>query len=98
MSSSSTSELRVGTVKLEPRGNYIDGRWVAAAGGATMHVVNPATGESIASVARSSRDDVDRAVAAARRARDSWAQSTPGERAEMLLALAEAVKVLAIAK
>ncbi len=90
--SSSSTELWAGTVQLEPSGNFIDDRWVAAASGATMDVVNPATGESIASVARSSSEDVDRAVAAARRARDSWAQSTPGERAEMLLALAEAVK------
>ncbi len=90
--SSSSTELWAGTVQLEPNGNFIDDRWVAAASGATMDVVNPATGESIASVARSSSEDVDRAVAAARRARDSWAQSTPGERAEMLLALAEAVK------
>ena len=90
--SSSSTELWAGTVQLEPSGNFIDDRWVAAASGATMDVVNPATGESIASVARSSSEDVDRAVAAARSARDSWAQSTPGERAEMLLALAEAVK------
>jgi betaine-aldehyde dehydrogenase len=55
-------------------------------------VVNPATGEPIAEAPLSSADDVDRAVAAARRAFPGWAARTPGERAEALLGLATALE------
>ena len=42
--------------------NFLDGEWVDATGGETMEVLNPATGETIAEVPRSSAADVDRAV------------------------------------
>ncbi|MGW1682039.1 aminobutyraldehyde dehydrogenase [Saccharopolyspora sp. NPDC002376] len=71
--------------------NFIDGSWSPAADGSTMDVVDPASGCTIAAVARSSSTDIDRAVAAARRAADRWSETTPGERAERLLALADAV-------
>ncbi len=71
--------------------NFVGGEWVDAAGGETMEVLNPATGETIAEVPRSSADDVDRAVQAAKRALPEWLETTPGERAEMLLKLADAL-------
>jgi betaine-aldehyde dehydrogenase/aminobutyraldehyde dehydrogenase len=74
-----------------PLVNFIDGDWVGARDGSTSDVVNPATGEVIAAVPSCGRSDVDTAVAAARRAADGWAQTTPGRRAELLLALADAV-------
>jgi 1-pyrroline dehydrogenase len=90
--SSSSTEIGVEEVRLDvPSGNLIDGEWVPPADGATMDVTDPATGRPIASVARSGPVDVDRAVGAARRARDGWARSTPGERAAMLLTLADAI-------
>src|SRR4051812_23668143 len=55
-------------------------------------VVNPATGESIADAPLSSAEDVDRAVAAARAAFPVWAKKTPGERAEAILGLANALE------
>jgi betaine-aldehyde dehydrogenase len=55
-------------------------------------VVNPATGEPIAEAPLSSPADVDRAVAAARAAFPAWAAKTPGERAEALLGLADALE------
>src|SRR6185503_9171828 len=74
---------------------FVDGDRVAAASGATADVVNPATGAVIATVPAAGASDVDGAVAAARRAFDSrpnsWGRTTPGQRAEMLLALADAV-------
>jgi 1-pyrroline dehydrogenase len=70
---------------------FVDGEWVAAANGATAEVVNPATGAVIAAVPASGESDVDGAVAAARRAFGTWGRTTPGQRAEMLLALADAV-------
>jgi aminobutyraldehyde dehydrogenase len=56
-----------------------------------MDVLNPATGEVIAAVAECDAADVDDAVAAARAAFPGWRRTTPGERGELLLALADAV-------
>jgi betaine-aldehyde dehydrogenase/aminobutyraldehyde dehydrogenase len=67
---------------------YVDGEQVAAADDATEPVINPATGEQIATVALGGAADVDRAVDAAERAFDGWSATTPGKRAELLLELA----------
>src|SRR5437870_5745596 len=56
-----------------------------------MEVLNPATGETIAEVPRASAEDVDRAVQAAKKALPEWLETTPGERATMLLKLADAI-------
>src|SRR5947207_13553443 len=56
-----------------------------------MEVLNPATGETIAEVPRASAEDVDRAVQAAKKALPEWLETTPGERAELLLKLADAI-------
>src|SRR5438552_4355261 len=56
-----------------------------------MEVLDPATGETIAEVPRASAEDVDRAVQAAKKALPEWLETTPGERAEMLLKLADAI-------
>jgi aminobutyraldehyde dehydrogenase len=71
--------------------NLIGGEWVDAAGGETMEVLNPATGETIAEVPLASAEDVDRAVQAAKKALPEWLETTPGERAEFLLKLAAAI-------
>jgi betaine-aldehyde dehydrogenase len=72
--------------------NFIDGEFVAPAEGATEEVLNPATAEAIAEAPLSTKEDVDRAVAAAKRATDTWATTTPGERAGALLKLADALE------
>jgi aminobutyraldehyde dehydrogenase len=71
--------------------NLIGGEWVDSAGGETMEVLNPATGETIAEVPNASAADVDRAVQAAKQALPEWLETTPGERAELLLKLADAI-------
>ena len=58
---------------------------------ATIDVVNPATGETIATVPNASADDVDAAVERAKQALPEWLDATPGERAELLLKLAEVI-------
>src|SRR5919197_3056441 len=68
---------------------FIGGEWTDAADGSTMEVLNPATGETIAEVPRCGAEDVDRAVEAAKRALPEWLDATPGERAELLLKLAQ---------
>jgi betaine-aldehyde dehydrogenase/aminobutyraldehyde dehydrogenase len=58
---------------------------------ATMDVLNPATGESIAEVPAGTAEDVDAAVERAKKALPEWLDSTPGERAEVLLKLADLI-------
>jgi betaine-aldehyde dehydrogenase len=72
--------------------NFIDGEWTAPAEGRTEGVLNPATGEEIAKAPLSTGEDVDRAVAAARRAFETWSQTTPMERSNALLKLADALE------
>jgi betaine-aldehyde dehydrogenase len=69
--------------------NFIDGEFADAADGATEEVTNPATGDVIAEMQLSTEKDVDRAVAAAKRAFPGWAATTPGERAAAILKLAD---------
>jgi len=71
------------------RKNFVGGEWVEAVEGGTMEVLNPATGEAIAEVPAGTAADVDRAVEAAARAWPEWQDSTPAERAELLLRLAD---------
>ncbi len=66
----------------------VGGRWVEAADGGTRELRNPANGATLATVPECTARDVERAVEAARAACAEWAQATPGERAEVLLALA----------
>src|SRR5712692_459577 len=68
---------------------FVGGAWADAASGETMEVLNPATEEVIAEVPRCDAADVDRAVAAAKAALPAWLDSTPAERAELLLKLAD---------
>ena len=63
---------------------YIDGAWVDPVAGRNIEVINPANEESTGSVALGCAADVDRAVAAARRAFDSFSQTTVEERRALL--------------
>jgi betaine-aldehyde dehydrogenase len=72
--------------------NFIDGEFVDPAEGETEAVLNPATGEALAEAPLSTEEDVKRAVAAARKAFESWSVKTPKERSEALLALADAIE------
>jgi 1-pyrroline dehydrogenase len=79
------------SVTVSQQKNFVGGEWVDAVEGGTMEVVNPATGETIAEVPRGTQADVDRAVEAAKKALPEWLETTPGERAEALLKLADAI-------
>jgi betaine-aldehyde dehydrogenase len=72
--------------------NFIDGEFAPPADGRTMPVLNPATGEVIAEAPDSGQADVEKAVAAARRAFETFSVTTPAERSLMLLKLADAVE------
>lgn len=66
---------------------YINGEWKPAKCGETFEVVNPATGEVAAKVAKAGKEDVEEAVSSARRAFDSgvWSKKSPQERADVLV-------------
>jgi aldehyde dehydrogenase (NAD+) len=68
----------------EYRKFYIDGQWVDAAQPKDFKVINPATEEPAGVISMGSAADVDRAVAAARRAFDSFSQTTREERRGLL--------------
>ena len=72
----------------------IGGAWVAAASGRTFAVMNPATADAMARVPEAGAADVDKAVAAARRAFDDegWRDVTAQERGRVLFRLAEQVR------
>jgi phenylacetaldehyde dehydrogenase len=64
---------------------FIGGRWVDAASGETFETPNPATGEPLATVASGGREDIDRAVRAARNAFEGpWSRMTPSERGRVV--------------
>jgi aldehyde dehydrogenase (NAD+) len=70
----------------------IDGKWVEAASGKTTPTINPSTGEALITVAEGDSEDVDRAVAAARRAfNGAWSKFKPAQRQSLLLKLADLV-------
>ena len=78
---------------VQPKRMLIDGKWVEAASGKTFETLNPATGEVLARVAEADREDIDRAVKAARRAFEgAWAKVKPAERQRLLLRLADLIE------
>jgi phenylacetaldehyde dehydrogenase len=71
----------------------INGRWTAAAAGATLDCIDPATESVIARISSADQTDIDQAVAAARRAFDDsvWTGLAPAARARILLRIAEII-------
>jgi aminobutyraldehyde dehydrogenase len=69
----------------------IDGQFVSGQGEAER-VLNPATGELIVEVPEATVEQVNKAVSAANRAFETWAETTPMERSRMLLKLADAIE------
>ncbi|WP_329110373.1 aldehyde dehydrogenase family protein [Micromonospora sp. NBC_01699] len=63
---------------------YLDGQWVTPAATDTIPIENPTTEQVIGTVPAGTTADVDRAVAAARAAFDSWAATDPADRAAAL--------------
>jgi aldehyde dehydrogenase (NAD+) len=71
---------------------YIDGAWVDPAAMKTVPVVNPATEETLYDIAVGSKADVDKAVAAARKAFETFSVTTREQRVELLGKIIEAYK------
>ncbi len=71
---------------------WIDGKWVDADSGKTFRTYNPANGDVIAEVPLAARSDVDKAVAAARKAFPSWSRKTQEERSGHVARIAAALR------
>ncbi|MEJ2132915.1 MAG: aldehyde dehydrogenase family protein, partial [Gammaproteobacteria bacterium] len=71
---------------------YIDGAWVDPISKETLEVINPSTEEPIATIALGNAEDVDRAVSAARKAFESFSQTSKEERSELLGKIIEVYK------
>jgi acyl-CoA reductase-like NAD-dependent aldehyde dehydrogenase len=71
--------------------NYIGGEWVDAASGETFESTSPANGDTIGVFPKSGRDDVERAVAAAKAAFEEWRLVPAPKRGEILFRFAQLV-------
>lgn len=72
----------------------VGGDWISASGGEPISVINPADGKAICEIGEASAGDVDKAVAAARKAFESgpWPAMKPGERSLLMMRLADAME------
>ena len=88
---SPTIDPKVSSFIGTPRKMLIGGKWSEAASGKTFDTYNPATGEVLARVAEGDREDINRAVAAARKAFESgpWPNLTASERGKLIWRLAD---------
>jgi aldehyde dehydrogenase (NAD+) len=73
-------------------GHFIGGEWVAPSAGEYFDSNDPSTGEKLSSIAQGSAEDINAAVAAARKAFDGWQSLGPHARARYLYALARQVQ------
>src|ERR1700746_877907 len=72
----------------------VNGKWVESASGKTFPTYNPATGEVLAKIAEGDREDIDRAVKAARAAFEvgPWSRLTASERGRLIWKLADLIE------
>jgi aldehyde dehydrogenase (NAD+) len=81
--------------KIAPGKLLIGGQWVDASDGKTFDTINPATGEVLTQIAAGTKADVDRAVAAARKAFDdpngAWQKMSASDRGKLLWRIADLV-------
>ena len=69
--------------------NFIGGEWLAPAKGEYFDVISPVNGKTYTQVARSTAEDIERALDAAHAAADKWGRTSAGERANVLLKVAD---------
>jgi aldehyde dehydrogenase len=78
------------TASFRPRyGNYIGGRWVEPASGQYFENITPVTGKVFCEIPRSNAQDIDRALDAAHAARAAWGRTSPTQRANIMVQIAQ---------
>lgn len=82
--------------------NYIGGEWVAPVKGQYFDNVTPVTGEVFCQIARSSAEDIDKALDAAHAAKSAWGKTSVTERSNIMLKIADRIEanleILAVAE
>ena len=82
--------------------NFIGGKWVAPAKGQYFTNVSPINGQPLCEIARSTAEDIEKALDAAHKAKDAWGKTAPAERAAILNKIAdrmeENLRVLALSE
>jgi aldehyde dehydrogenase len=76
----------------ERYGNFIGGEWVAPVGGQYFKNISPVNGEAFCDIPRSTEDDINLALDAAHKAKDSWAAKSITERSNVLLKIADRIE------
>ncbi|HEX3953864.1 MAG TPA: NAD-dependent succinate-semialdehyde dehydrogenase [Stellaceae bacterium] len=71
---------------------FIDGQWTKAAGGRSIPVVNPATGEPIGTVAHADKGDLDRALEAAEKGFRTWRKISAFDRSKVMRKAADLLR------
>ena len=71
--------------------NYIGGQWVPPANGEYFEVVTPITGQTYTRAARGTAADIEKALGAAHAAADAWGRTSPTERSNILLQIADRI-------
>jgi aldehyde dehydrogenase (NAD+) len=73
-------------------GMFVNGQWVEPAGGEYFDSINPGNGKALAQIAQATREDVDAAVKAAKKAQEGWKKLSGHERARYLYAIARQIQ------
>ncbi|HLG61047.1 MAG TPA: aldehyde dehydrogenase family protein [Ktedonosporobacter sp.] len=94
MATDITAMPQIAFLQQQPVKMLIGGQWVEAASGKTFETYNPSTGEVLARVAEGDAEDINRAVAAARKAFESgpWPKLTPAQRGRLLWKLSDLIE------
>jgi acyl-CoA reductase-like NAD-dependent aldehyde dehydrogenase len=93
MSDTRLSQATSGFLRMGPLCHFVDGKWSNSISGAQRKVINPATEQSIATVAEGAIADVEAAVAAARRSFEGeWRRVTAASREKLLRRVAELIE------
>ncbi len=89
-----STQPRIAKPKVADQLMLIDGKWCPSVSGKMFETVNPATGQVICRVAEGDKEDINLAVAAARRAFDSgpWSTMSAAERGRILYRLADLIE------
>ena len=85
-SSDSTIEVK------EQYDNFIGGEWVAPVNGEYFDNITPVTGQVFTRVARSTAEDIDKALDAAHAAKDAWGRTSTTDRSNILLKIADTIE------
>lgn len=94
MSATATDSIQSSFLRQQPIKMLIKGQWVESASGKTFDVFNPASGEVLARVVEGDREDINRAVAAARKAFEggAWSRMIASQRGRLLWKLADLIE------